>query len=117
MIPLIANPLAFDNQRVTAVGMLFIGRIPESDSIWTNREDGDHALFMDSVHLALEPDQRSSVRCMNFSYVAVTGTFHARGPAMHSLVSGAIDAISEITGWSPFRQDCAGKTNPKVTRP
>jgi len=109
MIQLVANPPAFDTKVITVVGLLAIGRINEDDSIWVNREDADNNLVMDSVKLVLRPEQRRAAACMSATYAAVTGTFHARRPTQTSFVGGTMDSVSEITGWSPFRQNCEEK--------
>lgn len=103
LIPLIANPQAFNGSRITVVGYLYIGRMPEDDSLWANRSDGDNSLWMNSLLLVLNPSQRSAFLCMSKSYAAVTGTFVATGPARGSLHAGTLVRISSVTGWSPYR--------------
>ncbi len=103
MIALLAAPDHYDGKQVTTWGFLNIGRMPEEDSLWLRKEDGDFSLFKNSLALQLSSEQRKKFACVNHSYVMLTGTIRSEGPDTSSMNSGTIKQITTLDGWSPYR--------------
>ncbi len=103
MVALLAAPQNYNGKQIQTWGFLHIGRIPEEDSLWLRKEDGDFSLFKNSFGLELSPEQRQAFSCINHTYVAITGVLHSDGPDSASLNSGTIKQVTQLTGWSPYR--------------
>jgi hypothetical protein len=103
MIALLAAPQNYDGKEVKTWGFLHIGRMPEEDSLWLRKEDGDFSLFKNSFALDLSLKQRQEFNCVNHTYVLITGTLRSEGPDTSSMDSGRIEEITRLTGWSPYR--------------
>jgi hypothetical protein len=110
MIPLLSAPQQYDNKRIRTWGYLHLGRIPENDSLWLRKEDGDVALLKNSFGLVLTSEQRQAFSCVNHTYVLLEGTLLSQGLDTSSMNSGSITRITHVTGWSPYRDSpCQGK--------
>lgn len=103
MVALLASPEKYDSKEISTWGFLYIGRMPEEDSLWLHKEDGDVSLFKNSFALELSPEQRQSFTCVNQTYVMITGTLRSNGSDSSRLNSGTIKNIKNVTGWSPHR--------------
>jgi len=103
MVALLATPQNYDGKQIQTWGFLNIGRMPEDDSLWLRKEDGDFSLFKNSFALELSPEQRKAFNCVNHTYVAVIGTLRSDGPDTSSMNSGTIKRITWLVGWSPYR--------------
>lgn len=103
MIPLLAAPQQYDGRRIQTWGYLHIGRMPEQDSLWLRKEDGDAALLKNSFALDLSTEQRRAFACVNNTYVIVNGVLRSEGAASSRMDSGTITGITHLSGWSPFR--------------
>ncbi|MGE5114109.1 MAG: hypothetical protein ACM3JB_24885 [Acidobacteriaceae bacterium] len=103
MIALLASPQNYDGKQILTWGFLHIGRMPEEDSLWLRKEDGDFSLFKNSFALELSPEQRQAFNCVNHTYVLVRGTLRSDGPDTSSMNSGTIKRVTQLIGWSPYR--------------
>lgn len=103
MVALLAAPQKYDGREIQTWGYLHIGRMPEEDSLWLRKEDGDFALFKNSFALELSPEQRKAFNCVNHTYVVAIGTLRSDGPDTSSMNSGTITRITRLIGWSPYR--------------
>jgi len=102
MVALLAAPRHYNGKQIQTWGYLHIGRMPEDDSLWLRKEDGDFALFKNSFALGLSSEQRQEFSCINHTYVLVEGVLRSEGPA--SMNSGTITSITHLIGWSPYRE-------------
>lgn len=103
MVALLASPEKYDGKEISTWGFLHIGRMPEDDGLWLHKEDGDFALYKNSLALELSPEQRQSYGCVNHTYVMITGRMRSDGPDTSALNSGAIQSVTDVIGWSPHR--------------
>jgi hypothetical protein len=116
MVALLARPQKYNGKTIETWGYLFIGGMPEQDSLWLREEDGKFMLSKSSFGLDLSPEQRQQFRCLNRTYVLITGTLKSKGPDTPSLNSGTITRITALTGWSPYRpQPCETTTSDHPT--
>lgn len=103
MVALLAAPQNYNGKQIQTWGFLHIGRMPEEDSLWLRKEDGEFSLFKNSFGLELSPEQRQAFSCINHTYVAITGILSSDGPDSASMNSGTIKHVTQLTGWSPYR--------------
>jgi len=112
MVALLATPQKYNGKVIETWGYLFIGGMPEQDSLWLREEDGKFMLSINSFGVDLSPEQRQQFQCLNRTYVLVTGTFKSKGLNTSSLNSGTITRITALTGWSPYHpQPCEASTS------
>lgn len=67
----------------------------EGERLYLHKEDYEDGLFMNSIYLALSPEQKMQYKALDKSYVSVEASFHGRRNT-EDISSGSLFNIREI---------------------
>ncbi len=95
LIRVIANPSDFNGQHIRVIGFLAPGGgLDMSVGLFLSEADGRNYVVPNSIDLNVD---RSSVKDLTWSYVDLSGTYHAPDP--RAGYNGYIDHVVEIKRW------------------
>ena len=97
---LIAQADSQKTKRVQVQGFLVLDF--EGERLYLHKEDYEDQLFMNSLYLALSPEQKMQYKALDKSYVTVEASFHGRRNT-EDIFSGSLFNVREIRSLSPRR--------------
>jgi hypothetical protein len=100
LIPLIANPQAYDRKIVRITGFLHLEF--EGNAIYLHGEDFQYSLTKNALWINVPKDMtQGQIKAVNDQYVICTGRFVAGMHGHMGLNSGEIDDVTRLEVWSP----------------
>ena len=103
IVTLLAQADSQKTKRVQVQGFLVLDF--EGERLYLHKEDYDLQLFMNSVYVALSPDQKIQYKELDKSYVTIEASFHGRR-STEEIFSGSLFNVREI------RKLLSGRTVP-----
>jgi len=97
IVTLLAEADSQKTKRVQVEGFLVLDF--EGERLYLHKEDYEDGLFMNSIYLALSPEQKMQYKALDKSYVNVEASFHGRRNT-EDIFSGSLFNVREIRSLS-----------------
>lgn len=105
IVTLLAQADSQKTKRVQVQGFLVLDF--EGERLYLHKEDYEDGLFMNSIYLALSPEEKIQYRPLDKSYVSVEASFHGRR-STEDIFPGSLFNVREIRSLS-FRHAVPGE--------
>ncbi len=93
IVTLLSQADSQKTKRVQVAGFLVLDF--EGEGLYLHKEDYEDGLFMNSIYLALSPEQKGQYKALDKTYVWVEASFHGRRDT-EEIFSGELFNVREI---------------------